>query len=353
VIVPESVQSGSSFSVLVEAEDASNHLATGYTGTVTLSLGTPDTGATLPASYTFTASDHGVHLFQVTLGATGTETIDASGTSTSGTITGSAATTVKAAPVAMQVLVITSEQAAVGAPTNVTVEALDASGHVIPNYTGTITLTSSDTAATGSATKGGTQTSLPLTYTFTASDHGRHTFQLTFGTGTATGTTTTVTATSTATATSPSIIGQASLTVFPATTVTHFALLFGNAAGNSSDSDGFGRLSGGGCSEGRAASAAAGFPTAVTIEALNAANQVVTGYTGTISLSSSDTSAVVSATSGGTTSGLSSFTYTFTSADNGRHVFYVTFSTTGQQTLTATDTANSSATGNAKVRILS
>src|SRR5438132_3834776 len=50
-----------------------------------------------------------------------THLIDASGSSTSGTISGNATTTVKAAPVATQLLVITSEQAAVGAPTNVTV----------------------------------------------------------------------------------------------------------------------------------------------------------------------------------------------------------------------------------------
>jgi hypothetical protein len=359
VIVPEDVQSGSSFTVLVEAEDASNRLATGYTGTVTFSLGTPDAGATLPAAYTFTASDHGVHRFTVTLNAAGSETINATGTIASGTIKGSATTTVTPAPVATQLLVITSEQAATGVPTNVTVEALDAAGHVIPNYTGTITLTSSDTKATGSATQGGTQTALPLTYTFTASDHGRHTFQLTFGTGSTTGTTTTVTATSTASGGSSSITGSASLTVFPATTVTHFDILPGHGAGNGFGLGGLGGFLGeladflDGLGFGRGHVAVAGSPKAVTIEALNAANQVVTGYTGTITLTSSDTAAVASATSGGTTSPLSSFQYTFTASDNGSHTFYVTFNTTGQQTLTATDAANSSATGSTNVRVVS
>ena len=70
VIVPENVTAGNAFNVTVEAEDASNHLATGYTGTIHFSLGSTDAGATLPADYTFTASDHGKHTFQVTLSAT-------------------------------------------------------------------------------------------------------------------------------------------------------------------------------------------------------------------------------------------------------------------------------------------
>src|SRR5262249_62212772 len=116
VIVPENVQSGSSFDVLVEAEDASNHLATGYTGTVHFSLGTADAGAALPADYTFTAPHHGLHVFHVTLAATGSETISATDTTTS-SINGSAATTVDSAPVATHLLVVTPEHITAGVPT--------------------------------------------------------------------------------------------------------------------------------------------------------------------------------------------------------------------------------------------
>ncbi len=70
VIVPESTKAGRSFDVTVEALDASNQLATGFTGTVALSLGTPDAGATVPGAYQFTANDHGIHEFHVTLSQT-------------------------------------------------------------------------------------------------------------------------------------------------------------------------------------------------------------------------------------------------------------------------------------------
>ena len=322
VIVPEQVQSGRSFQVEVEAEDASNQLATGYTGTVTFTLVPADTGATLPANYTFTSSDHGKHLFQVTLVATGSPTITVTDTTTS-TITGSASTVVNPAPVATTLEVVTPEQAAMGVATCVTVEVLDQSGHIMTNFTGAVTLSSSDTTATGTSARHTTAASLPITYTFTASDHGKHTFQVTFKeTAAATGTSTTVTA---ATST---LSGSASLTVYPATVVTHFGLLVRSPV-------------------------VTGSAASVTVEALNASNQVVSGYTGTVSFTSSDTTATASATKSGTATSLSSFTYTFTSGDAGRHQFWLNFDTTGQQSLTVTDnTTPSPNTGTVNIDVL-
>jgi hypothetical protein len=294
VVAPENVQSGQPFSVLVEAEDASNHLATGYTGTVQLSLGTADAGATLPASYTFTARDHGAHLFQLTLAATGSQTITATDTTTS-SITGSATTTVNPAPTLAKLIVVTPETAAVGVPTRVTVVAVDGAGHLLRNFTGTVSLSTSDTAATG----------LPSSYTFTAADQGRHTFLVTFGTADAAGSPTTVTATD------GSVTGQASLTVDAASDVTHFRIF---ALRQTSP----------------------GSATPVVVQALNASNQVVPGFTGTVTLSSSDTTATGTDTFNGTATALP-LTYTFTAADSGVHTFFVTFGTTGQQSLTVTD----------------
>jgi hypothetical protein len=339
VVVPEAVQSGSSFTVLVEADTASNRVASTYTGTVRLSLGTTAGAAALPADYTFTAADHGLHRFTVTLAAAGSQTITATDTVTT-TITGSATTTVLPAPVATSLLVVTPSQAATGVATGVTVKVLDASGHVIPNYTGTITVSSSDTQATGAATRSATPASLPITYTFTAADHGQHTFQVTFLTGDASGTPTTVSAVDSTGA----VTGQASLTVYPPTTVTHFALRVGSPATGSV-------LPAAGHCVGGTASATVGSPVAVTVVALNAANQVVTGYTGTISLASTDQAAVATVIAGGTTSSLSAFSYMFTATDNGSHVFYVTFGTAGQQTLTATDAATTSAVGTANFKV--
>ncbi len=297
VIVPENVQSGRSFDVLVEAEDASNHLATGYTGTVHFSLGTADSGATLPADYTFTASDHGFHVFHVTLSATGSQTITDTDTSNS-SITDSATTTVNPAAVATQLLVVTPEQVTVGVPTNVTVIALDASGHRVPNYTGTVSFTSSDNNAT-----------LPANYTFTANDEGVHTFQVTFQT---TGSQT-VTATDT---TSSSIAGQASTTVDAVGAVTHFGIFT------------LGR-------------ALAGSATPVLVVALDASNHVVANYTGTVHFTSSDSQATLPAD------------YTFTATDHGSHLFSATFATAGRQTVSATDTVNSSIADSAAIRVFS
>jgi hypothetical protein len=58
---PASVTHGVAFSVTLTAEDAYGNVATGYSGTVHFS--SSDSTATLPANYTFTASDAGVRTF--------------------------------------------------------------------------------------------------------------------------------------------------------------------------------------------------------------------------------------------------------------------------------------------------
>src|SRR5262249_5416644 len=118
VLLPQNVQAGQPFTMVVEALDANNHLVSGFTGTINLALSTQDSNASLPASYTFTARDHGIHAVQVTLAALGKQTISVS---TNGA-TGSGSTTVHAAPVAAKVVVLTPPQTIVGAPTSVTVE---------------------------------------------------------------------------------------------------------------------------------------------------------------------------------------------------------------------------------------
>jgi len=108
--------------------------------------------------------------------------------------------------------------------------------------------------------------------------------------------------------TTSSIAGQEALTVEAVGSVTHFGVV---ALGP----------------------AVAGFPTPVLVVALDASNNVVAGYTGTVHFTSTDGSATLPAD------------YTFVAADNGSHLFWVTFATAGNQTLTATDTASSSLTG--------
>ena len=77
----------------------------------------------------------------------------------------------------------------------------------------------------------------------------------------------------------------------------------------------------------------------VTVTALKADGTVSTGYTGTVQLTSSDSQAVLPAS------------YTFVAGDNGVHIFNVTLKTAGQQTVTATDSTTTTATGLATIQV--
>ena len=76
------------------------------------------------------------------------------------------------------------------------------------------------------------------------------------------------------------------------------------------------------------------FPVSVTAEDVN--NSVVTSYAGTVSFASSDGSAILPANS---------------TLTNGLGTFYVTLSTTGVQSVTATDTVSATVTGSASTTV--
>jgi streptogramin lyase len=155
---------GTPFTVTVTAQDSHNLTAIGYTGTVHFTSTDPQ--ATLPADYTFTAADNGVHTFSgVILRTPGSHSITATDKVT-GTITGSAPVNVVAAA-ASQFVVSTSaaNPDVAGTPFGVTVTARDAYGNTATGYVGTVQFASSDPKAT-----------LPADYTFTAADQGTHTF---------------------------------------------------------------------------------------------------------------------------------------------------------------------------------
>jgi predicted outer membrane repeat protein len=78
VVAQPSAASGSPFDVLVEVVDQYGNVVDNYSGTVHFSItGSGLTGLTVPADYTFTAGDAGVHTFSggVTLSGSGNETI--------------------------------------------------------------------------------------------------------------------------------------------------------------------------------------------------------------------------------------------------------------------------------------
>lgn len=83
---PTSVAASTAFSLTVTALDAYGNVATGYTGTVEFT--DLASGATLPADYTFKASDAGVHTFSgLKLKTKGVQTITVTDT-LNGTILG-------------------------------------------------------------------------------------------------------------------------------------------------------------------------------------------------------------------------------------------------------------------------
>ncbi len=168
LLVDRQAYAGASTRVTVVALDASNRRVRDYTGTVHLT--DTDSGATVPADYTFTAADRGAHTFTITPSAVGSETVTATDTATSST-TGSVVLNVTTAPAVTHFAVLAWPRVEAGEPTGVVVAALDANSHIVPTYTGTVHFTSTDAAAT-----------LPADYTFTAADGGVHRFSVTLAT---------------------------------------------------------------------------------------------------------------------------------------------------------------------------
>ena len=297
---------GAAHNVIVTAKDAFGNTATGYTGTVHFTSTDPQAtaGAGLPANYTFTGGDAGVHTFTngVTLKTAGTQSITATDTVT-GTITGTQSS-ISVLPGTTTTLVVSGFPSPVTAGTahSVIVTAQDAYGNTTPGYTGTVHFTSTD----GQATAG---SGLPANYTFVAGDNGVHTF--TNGVTLKTAGTQSITATDTVTGT---ITGtQSAISVLSNTAATLVVSAFPSPT-------------------------TAGVAHSVTVTAHDAYGNVATGYTGTVHFTSTDGAAVLPAN------------YTFTTgtgADNGVHTFTngVTLKTVGTQSITATDTVTGTITG--------
>ncbi len=183
------------------------------------------------------------------------------------------------------------ETGTAGTSHNFTVTALNSSGGIDTNFTGTVSLTSSDPKA-----------SLPASYTFTTADAGVRTFTITFLTAGIQS----VTATDLV---NQSISGfDANIAVGPAATASLLVT-------------------------GLSSTDAAGASEEFTVTAYDPYGNVATGFAGTVQFSSSDPNASLPSN------------YTFTTADAGMHTFTVTFLTPGVQSVTATDVANQAISG--------
>jgi hypothetical protein len=159
---PSPSTAGVAHTFTVTLEDAYGNIASGYSGTVHFT--SSDGRASLPANYTFTATDAGVHTFSATLKTAGTQSLTASDTtmaSLSGTQGG-----IKVNQAAASKFIITAPvSVSAGVAFSLTLTVEDAFGNVVTGYSGTVHFSSSDPRA-----------SLPGDYTFTAADQGRHTF---------------------------------------------------------------------------------------------------------------------------------------------------------------------------------
>src|SRR5262249_22286359 len=263
------------------------NLATAYTGTVKFS--STDLQAALPANYTFTAADAGIHVFNATLKTAGTQTITALDTVTA-TITGKqTGISVTAASPAKLAVTGFPNPAAAGVAGTLTVTSQDTFGNLSSGYLGTVTFSSSDAQAV-----------LAANYIFVAADAGVHTFSATPKTSGSK----IITATDTVTS---SITGSQTVTVNAAAAATMTLAGFTNPT-------------------------VAGVAHNIIGSLFDAFGNVATGYRGTVHFTSTDAQATLPAN------------YTYTSVDNGVHTFSVTLKTVGTQSITETDTVTSSLT---------
>jgi hypothetical protein len=157
IIVQDTVTAGMSFSITVQALDASNNVVPGYTGTVHF---VASNGAM--ANYTFTSADMGQHVFMLTLFRAGT--LGVTGTDTVTGITGMATFTVVAADPFQIALDLVPSSVTAGAPFSLTVTVQDAYGNTVTGYMDTVHF-----QLTGPVMPS-------ANYTFTADDMGSHTF---------------------------------------------------------------------------------------------------------------------------------------------------------------------------------
>jgi hypothetical protein len=273
--------------VTVMAWDPYGNRATGYTGTVHFT--SSDAQAALPADYTFTTADQGARSFNATLRTPGTQSLTATDTTT-GSLTRSEEGIIVSPSAAGFTVGGFPSPSTAGVGSTFTVTARDAAGNTLTDYSGAVHFTSSDAQAV-----------LPVDYRFTTDDQGVHTFYAVLKTAG----TQSLTATERGTTTAGT---QAGIRVNPAAASTFTVAGF-------------------------PAPVTAGVAGSVTVTARDPYGNAVTGYTGMVRFTSSDTQAVLPGS------------YTFTAADAGTHTFSATLKTAGTQSLTATDAANAAITG--------
>ena len=291
VKAPPSVQSNAGFCVTITAKDDRGLTVTNYTGSVsvTSTAALYDTG--IPGgTYTFTAQDMGSKAFcGARIVSSGTQYIYAEDSQSGKTGSSGAINVVNSAAAGFVIEAPASVTA--GQNFNITVYAKDGYNNTVPGYTGSITFGSSDNSA-----------QLPGTYIFTLQDAGKKIFEM------------------------------VSLKAKGIQTVNVRDL--NDAAVNGTSSN---------------IAVSAGSAAAVTVSAPSLVNagttfnfiitvqdpfgNAVDGYTGTVSFTSTDSSAVLPPD------------YTFTGTEGGVRVLEAVFETQGVQTITVSGASVSGTSG--------
>ena len=156
---PEAVVAGDVFSARVTVLDGLGYTVEDYTGTV--NFFSSEMGSTGPSDYAFTPEDKGSRAFSFTLKKAVSTEMAVTDPALSLSATDTVA--VSHAPASRLMLLAAAPQVSSGTPTRAMVAVVDAYDNLAEDYTGTVALSSSDTAAT-----------LPEAHAFTAAtDMGR------------------------------------------------------------------------------------------------------------------------------------------------------------------------------------
>ncbi|TNF27308.1 MAG: hypothetical protein EP329_19680 [Deltaproteobacteria bacterium] len=292
---PSTITAGTPFTVTVTAEDAWGNAATGYAAT--LAFSSSDEDATLPSDGTFPAGSGAQPYGGIAVTQAGAQTVTVSDPQNSAL---TATLNVNVSPAGAASVAIS------GAPTTrvagvafaLTATLYDAFGNVATGYTGSLAVTTSDAAGV-----------VPAAHTFTAGDAGSYAFS---------GVTLKTAGDQTVTVSAP---GNGALTAQVTVAVTPAAAA--SLAVTPSDAE-----------------VAAGVTTSIVVRANDAFGNRATGYTGTVHFTTTDGQATLPGD------------YAFGAGDAGQHVFGgVVFRTVGAQTVTVTDLASASLTGQASVTV--
>lgn len=141
VALPPRVVAGTPVTIAIVALDAARRPVTGYSGNATLASSDP--AATLPSSVTFR---DGRASARITLTTAGSQSLSVRG-GAAGDVVSTVTTTVIAAPVVVRFAVALPKAVPAAVPVTAMLVPLDAQGRPVPTYSGTASLSSTDSAA--------------------------------------------------------------------------------------------------------------------------------------------------------------------------------------------------------------